>query len=33
MSERILVRTDGHVAWMIFNRPDRLNAMTIETWG
>ena len=33
MSERILVRKDGHVAWMIFNRPDRLNAMTIESWG
>ena len=33
MSERILVRKDGHVAWLIFNRPDRLNAMTIDTWA
>ena len=33
MSERILVRKDGHVAWLVFNRPDRLNAMTIDTWG
>ena len=32
MSERIIVRREGHVAWMLFNRPDRLNAMTIETW-
>jgi len=33
MTERIIVRRDGHVAWLIFNRPDRLNAMTIETWA
>ena len=32
MTDRIIVRKDGHVAWLIFNRPDRLNAMTIETW-
>jgi enoyl-CoA hydratase/carnithine racemase len=32
MSERFIVRRDGHVAWLIFNRPDRLNAMTIESW-
>lgn len=32
MSERILIRKDEHIAWLIFNRPDRLNAMTIETW-
>ncbi|MGH6954546.1 MAG: enoyl-CoA hydratase/isomerase family protein [Alphaproteobacteria bacterium] len=30
--ERIMVKKDGHVAWLIFNRPERLNAMTIETW-
>ncbi|MFZ0486241.1 MAG: enoyl-CoA hydratase/isomerase family protein, partial [Arenicellales bacterium] len=33
MTERIIVRRDGHVAWLIFNRPDRLNAMTIEAWA
>jgi len=33
MSERIIIRKDGHIAWMLFNRPDRLNAMTIESWG
>lgn len=33
MTDRILVRRDGHVAWLIFNRPDRLNAMTIESWA
>ena len=33
MTHRIIVRRDGHVAWLIFNRPDRLNAMTIETWA
>ena len=32
MTDRIIVRKDGHVAWLIFNRPDRLNAMTIESW-
>ncbi|MDZ7839712.1 MAG: enoyl-CoA hydratase/isomerase family protein [Gammaproteobacteria bacterium] len=33
MTDRFIVRRDGHVAWLIFNRPDRLNAMTIETWS
>ena len=32
MTDRIIVRKDGHVAWLIFNRPNRLNAMTIESW-
>ncbi|MEE9597103.1 MAG: enoyl-CoA hydratase/isomerase family protein [Acidiferrobacterales bacterium] len=32
MSDRIKVNKNGHIAWLIFNRPDRLNAMTIETW-
>ena len=27
MSDRIIVKKDGHVAWLIFNRPDRLNSM------
>ena len=29
---RILVKKDGHIAWMLFNRPEVLNAMLIETW-
>ena len=33
MSDRMSVRIEGHVAWLTFNRPDRLNAMTIESWG
>lgn len=32
MSDRIVVRKEGHVAWLVFNRPERLNAMTIATW-
>ncbi len=33
MSDRIKIRSDGHVAWLTFNRPQSLNAMTIESWG
>ena len=29
---RIHARVDGHVAWLILDRPDKLNAMTIESW-
>ncbi len=32
MSDRIIVKKDGHVAWLLLNRPDKLNAMTIDTW-
>jgi enoyl-CoA hydratase len=32
MNDRIFVRRDGSVASLVFNRPERLNAMTIETW-
>jgi enoyl-CoA hydratase len=31
-SGRLIIRKDGHVAWLLFNRPDRLNAMTIASW-
>lgn len=31
--DRFIVRRDGHVASILFNRPDRLNAMTIDSWG
>lgn len=30
--DRFIVRKDGHIAWLIFNRPQQLNAMTIESW-
>ena len=30
--DRIVVKKDGHIAWLILNRPDRLNAMTVAAW-
>ena len=30
--DRILLRKEGDIAWMLFNRPEVLNAMLIETW-
>src|ERR1700728_3552350 len=32
MQDRIIVQLDAGVASLTFNRPERLNAMTIETW-
>lgn len=32
MQDRILLQRDGQIATLIFNRPERLNAMTIESW-
>ena len=32
MQDRIIVQRDAGVASLTFNRPERLNAMTIETW-
>ncbi len=29
---QIRTKIDGHVAWLLFDRPDKLNAMTIESW-
>lgn len=33
LDDTFLIRKDGHIAWLIFNRPDRLNAMTIDSWA
>jgi enoyl-CoA hydratase len=33
MANAIRVEKAGHVAWMILDRPEKLNAMTIETWS
>lgn len=33
MTAPIKVEKSGHVAWMVLNRPEKLNAMTIETWA
>jgi len=32
MSETILIERDGHVATVVLNRPDKLNAMTKDMW-
>src|ERR1700677_4239289 len=32
VQSRIMVQRDDGVASLMFNRPERLNAMTIETW-
>lgn len=32
MQDRILLQRDGDIATLVFNRPERLNAMTIESW-
>ena len=29
---QIRTKIDGHIAWLLFDRPDKLNAMTIESW-
>ena len=33
MSDRFIMEKQGQVMWLKFNRPERLNAMTIERWG
>jgi enoyl-CoA hydratase len=33
MANAIRVEKAGHVAWMILTRPEKLNAMTVETWS
>jgi len=32
MSELILVKRDGHIATVVLNRPDKLNALTKAMW-
>ena len=29
---QIRTKIDGHIAWLLFDRPEKLNAMTIESW-
>ncbi|MFP6729248.1 MAG: enoyl-CoA hydratase-related protein [Alphaproteobacteria bacterium] len=29
---QIRTKIDGHIAWLLFDRPDKLNAMTIDSW-
>ena len=31
-SERLIAKKDGGVGWMIFNNPERLNAISLEMW-
>ena len=33
MTDRFILEKQGHVMWLRLNRPERLNAMTIESWG
>ncbi len=33
MSDRFLIKKEGHVAWLIHNRPEALNAMLNEQWA
>ncbi len=32
MTEKMLSRKDGHVGYVIFNNPERHNAMSLEMW-
>jgi hypothetical protein len=31
--ETLAVERRGHVGWLLFNRPERLNAMNNTMWG
>ena len=33
MTDRFILEKHDHVMWLKLNRPERLNAMTIESWG
>ena len=30
---QIRTEIDGHIAWLIIDRPEKLNAMTVKSWG
>ena len=32
MTERIVVRTEGAAGWLIFNNPERRNAVSVDMW-
>ena len=31
-SEKLIVRNEDGVGWMIFNNPEKLNAISLEMW-
>ena len=31
-TEKMLARKEGHIGWMIFNNPERRNALSLEMW-
>jgi enoyl-CoA hydratase/carnithine racemase len=33
MTDRMIVRKDGNVGWMVFNNPARHNALSLEMWS
>ena len=32
-TSRMIARTEGGIGWMIFNQPDKLNAVSLEMWA
>ena len=32
MTERIIAKKDGAVGWLIFNNPERRNAVSVDMW-
>ncbi|MBI1262732.1 MAG: enoyl-CoA hydratase [Rhizobiales bacterium] len=32
LTDKMIVKKDGAIGWMIFNNPDRLNAVSMEMW-
>tara|TARA_B100000676_G_scaffold311811_1_gene383203 strand:+ start:25057 stop:25875 length:819 start_codon:yes stop_codon:yes gene_type:complete len=32
IKNRFIVKKDGHIAWLIFDRPEKLNAMSSQGW-
>ena len=32
MTDRIIARKDGAIGWLVFNNPDRRNAVSLDMW-